>query len=96
MMNQKDKAIVDRIAYLEDAITKAREYLETGAHAQWSGFRPLFYSKIKDGKELPPHRDWVKNVFLPRNQKALRENQRKLEKLHQKQKERRTTQSRET
>ncbi len=28
--------------------------------------------KLKDGKELPPHKDRVKNVFLPRMEKALR------------------------
>ena len=71
-MNAKRKAVLERIGSLEEAIARAREYLESGQHAQWSGFRPLFVSKFKDGKELPPHRDWVKNVFLPRKEKALR------------------------
>ena len=70
--NEKRKAVLERIDSLEQAIEKAREYLESGKHANWSGFRPVFVSKSKDGKELPPHRDWVKNVFLPRNEKALR------------------------
>ena len=71
-MNAKRKAVLERIDSLEKAIAKAREYLESGKHAQWSGFRPLFVRRFKDGKELPPHRDWVKNVFLPSQEKALR------------------------
>jgi hypothetical protein len=71
-MNAKRKAILERIESLEQAISRAREYLESGKHARWTGFRPLFVSKLKDGKELPPHKDWVKNVFLPRMEKALR------------------------
>ena len=71
-MNAKKKAVLDRIESFEQAIAKAREYLESGKHAHWSGFRPVFVPKLKDGKELPPHKDWVKNVFLPRMEKALR------------------------
>jgi hypothetical protein len=26
---------------------------------------------VKDGKVLPPHKDWVKNVFLPNQERAL-------------------------
>jgi uncharacterized protein YqcC (DUF446 family) len=71
-MNAKRKAVLERIESLEQAISKAREYLESGRHAHWIGFRPLFVSKLKDGREMPPHKDWVKNVFLPRMEKALR------------------------
>jgi hypothetical protein len=81
LMNPKKKAVLDRIKHLEDAITKAQEYLESGAHAHWHGFRPLFADKVRDGKELPPHNDWVKNVFLPRQERALRKAERVLEKL---------------
>jgi hypothetical protein len=70
-MNAKRKAVLGRIASLKDAIVKAMEYLEDGKHAHWPGFRPLFACKLKDGKELPPHKDWVKNVFIPRMEKAL-------------------------
>jgi hypothetical protein len=70
--NEKRKAVLERIESLEKAVGKAREYLENGKHANWNGFRPLFVSKLKDGKELPPHRDWVKNVFLPNREKALK------------------------
>ncbi len=71
-MNAKRKAVLDRIESLQQAIAKAREYLESGKHADWSGFRPLFARKFRNGEELPPHKDWVKNVFLPRNEKAPR------------------------
>ena len=71
-MNMKRKAVLERIDSIEQAIVRATEYLESGKHAHWSGFRPQFVSKFKDGKEMPPHKDWVKNVFLPRMQKALR------------------------
>ena len=70
-MNAKQKAVLDRIAHLEDAIAKGREYLENGEHAQWRGFRPLFDLKERDGKVLPPHKDWVRNIFLPRRERAL-------------------------
>ena len=80
-MNAKRKAIRGRIESLEDAIGKARQYLEDGKHAQWPGFRPLFAHRLRDGKELPPHKDWVKNVFLPRMEKALRRAEKILERL---------------
>ena len=63
-MNAKRKAVLDRIESIEHAMAKAREYLESGKHAHWIGFRPMFDRKLKDGKELPPHKDWVKNFYL--------------------------------
>jgi len=80
-MNAKRRAILDRIESLENAIDRAREYLENGKHAHWSGFRPLFVHKLKDGKELPPHKDWIKNVFLPGRQKALGRAEKTLERI---------------
>ena len=80
-MNLKKKAILDRIRRLEDAIAKGREYLESGRHANWHGFRPWFVPKVRDGKELPPHKDWVKNVFLPRQERALTKAEKTLEKI---------------
>jgi hypothetical protein len=74
-------AIPWRIANLEEAIAKGREYLESGAHAHWHGFRAFFVAKTREGKELPPHRDWVKNVFLPSRERALRWAERVLERL---------------
>lgn len=71
-INAKKEAVLDRIKRLEEAIIKGREYLESGKHAKWRGFRPLFTAKVRSGKELPPHRDWVKNVFLRRRERALR------------------------
>jgi hypothetical protein len=70
--DSKKKAILERIGRLEEAITRGRAYLETGAHAHWQGFRPCFYTKVRDGRELPPHKDWVKNVFIPNREKNLR------------------------
>jgi len=81
--NPKKKAVLDRIESLEEDIVKAKEYLESGKHAHWSGFRPLFVSKFKNGKELPPHKDWVKNVFLPRKEKALRRAEKLVERISQ-------------
>jgi len=80
--NSKKKTILDRIKNHEDAIVKGNEYLETGKHANWHVFRPLFADKVKDGKSLPPHKDWIKKVFLPRHEKALRKAEEKLEKLN--------------
>ncbi len=71
-MNAKENAVLNRIKQLEEAITKAREYLDDGRHPDWHGFRPLFSSKKRDGKDLPPHRDWVQNVFIPGKVKALK------------------------
>jgi len=79
----KRKAVLDRIAALEDAIVRGREYLENGTHADWHGFRALFVQKRRDGEELPPHKDWVKGVFLPRVEKALTQSERALERLNQ-------------
>lgn len=80
-MNSKRKAVQDRIKLLEQHVGKAREYLESGKHAQWSGFRPLFVRKLKGGDELPPHKDWVKNVFLPSKKSALNRAEKLLERL---------------
>lgn len=83
-MNPKKKAVLERIKSIEEALTKAREYLDTGAHADWQGFRPLFTPKIKDGRKMPPHKDWVTNVFVPNHEKAMREAEKKLDRLDQK------------
>ena len=78
-MDVKKKAILERIESHEDALTRAYEYLETGAHSDWPGFRAFFTPKHKDGKEVPPHRDWVKNVFIPNYEKAIHKAERKLD-----------------
>ena len=78
-MNLKKRAVLDRIKRLEEEIAKGRDYLENGAHAHWPGFRPLFAAKTRDGKLLPPHPDWVKNVFLPSRERALRRAEKHLE-----------------
>jgi hypothetical protein len=83
-MNLKEKAVLARISRIEEAILKSYEYLATGKHAHWNGFRAWFSQKVRNGKELPPHRDWVKNVFLLRQQRALREAEIALEKVTRK------------
>ena len=70
---RKKREIAERVRRLEEDIVKAREYLETGAHSDWHKFQPLFKRKVEDGKALPPHKDWVRNVFLPNLEKALNE-----------------------
>ena len=80
-MNAKRKAVLDRIESLEQAIGRAREYLESGKHAHWRGFRSLFNPKLRDGKEMPPHKDGVKNVFLPHMEKELIRAEKILERL---------------
>jgi hypothetical protein len=78
-MNGKRNVVLERIESLEQAIGRAREYLESGKHALWSGFQPLFVRKQKDG--LPPHKDWVKDVFLARKEKALKRAEKIVERL---------------
>ena len=75
------KAVMERIKHLELDIVRATEYLESGKYAHWQGFQPLFVKNVKDGKELPPHKDWVKNVFLPRAERSLRRAEKVLERL---------------
>jgi hypothetical protein len=77
----KKEAILARIEKLEEAIAKGQAYLQTGAHADWRGFRPLFTAKKKDGKALPPHADWVKNWFIPSRERALKRAEKLLERV---------------
>jgi seryl-tRNA synthetase len=79
--NPTKKAVLDRIERIEESITKAREYLESGDHAHWAAFQPLLAPKLKDGVKLPPHKDWVKNVFIPRLERALARAEKSLDRL---------------
>jgi hypothetical protein len=83
-MDAKRKAILDRVESLAQAIRIAKEYLESGQHAVWPGFRPLFVRKLREGKELSPHKDWVRHVYLPRMEKALGRAERTLDRLSEK------------
>lgn len=78
---RKRAAVLGRIESLQEGLDKAKAYLESGEHAHWRGFRALFVVKDAHGKELPPHRDWVRNVFVPRSEKALDRAERLLERL---------------
>ena len=73
--------ISERIDALQAALLRARQYLESGQHADWSEFRPLFAPRTRDGLRLPPHEDWVRSVFIPRQERALRSAERALERL---------------
>jgi hypothetical protein len=81
-LTAKQRAVLERIRSLEDAIGRAREYLECGSHANWPGFRPIFSRKVHDGKEVSPHKDWVRKVYLPRMEKALTRAEKVLEQLN--------------
>lgn len=82
-VNAKRKNVLERIQHLEAAIAKGHEYLETGRDGHWQGFKPWFTDKVRDGKTLPAHKDWVRNVFLPRHEKALRKAENVLEEIDQ-------------
>ncbi len=52
----KRKAILERIRRFEQAIVKAKQYLEIGEHAHWHGFRLLFKQKTQGGESFPRRR----------------------------------------
>ena len=70
---RKIKRIEDRISSIQYELIKAHEFLETGAHAHWHGFRVLFKQKYISDKVAPPHKDWVRNVFIPNRESALKD-----------------------
>jgi len=80
-MDPKKKAVLRRIKHLEEAIAIGRAYLESGTYAHWFGFRPLFIPKMRGGKRLPPHTDWVRNVYIPGMERALGQAEKALERL---------------
>jgi hypothetical protein len=75
------KNILERIRSFEGAIRRANEYLGSGKHANWGGFRPVLSDKTRGGKSVLPHKDWVRNVYLPRMERALTRAERLLERL---------------
>jgi hypothetical protein len=85
MDDKRDKRrwILSRIEALDAAVVRSREYLASGAHADWCWFQPLFTLKRRNGKQLPPHRDWVENHFLPQMEKGLHQAHKTLERLDQ-------------
>lgn len=80
-MNEKQRAVLIRITSIEQAIARAKEYLATGRLETWKELRPWFVRKWQDGKPMPPHPDWVKNVFLPRMERELTRSERAVERL---------------
>jgi hypothetical protein len=77
----KAKRVLDRIKSIEASLVRGREYLESSQYADWHGFRPLFDVKWRGDRELPPHKDWVRNVFIPRQERALVKAEKVLERL---------------
>lgn len=77
----KARHVLDRIKSIEVSLVRGREYLESGQHADWHAFRPLFAGKWRGDRELPPHPDWVRNVFIPRQERALVKAERILDRL---------------
>ena len=82
-MDAKKKAILDRIEHLESDIAKARAYLESGKLAHLPGSYPLFTEKERNGKTLPPHKDWVKSKLLPWYEGSLKSAKKALEKMEE-------------
>jgi len=74
----KKRDIAERVRQLEADMLKAHEYLKTSEHSSWHKFQPLFNQKLSDGKAIPPHKDWVRNVFIPNLEKALNEAEKQL------------------
>jgi hypothetical protein len=87
----KRAAILDRMERHNEALEKAYEYLASGAHAHWRGFRPLFCPN----ETRLPHLDWVANVFVPRRKGALAQCENALETLAGKAKDRRVSRRRQ-
>ena len=80
--NVTRKAVLKRLLSIEDAIVRARAYLRTGEHANWAGFRPLFVPKLRANGDLaPPHKEWIRNVYIPRMEKDLVRTEKILERI---------------
>lgn len=61
-----------KIRWCEHQLKLAYRYLDTDQGSDLHIFRPLFDKKLDaSGKALPPHKDWVKNVFIRRREKAI-------------------------
>ena len=84
--------IVESIEKHATAVEMAQQYLATGDHAHWHGFRPLFGG----ARDRAPHPDWVAHVFLRRRSGSLAFYEKLLERLERKTKERRIHERRKT
>ena len=78
---RKKNEIRSRIKSIEEGIAKANEYLETDKHADWRGFRPYFRVKIRNNKIVPPHKDWIRNVYIPRLERSLKTTEKLLDRF---------------
>ncbi|MEO0481506.1 MAG: hypothetical protein AAF196_18705 [Planctomycetota bacterium] len=77
----KEGGVLARIGSIEADLAKAREYLASGRHADWHGFRALFEQKHREDRELPPYKDSARNVFVRRLESDLSKAERALERL---------------
>ncbi len=78
---RKKKDILERINRIEADLIKAHEFLDTGAHTDWHKFHAIFTRKMVGGEIAPSHKDWVRNVFIPSRQRALKKSERLLERF---------------
>src|SRR5437868_6409489 len=81
--------IIKRMERITEALYTAYEFLATGKNGDSHYFRPLF-----TGRDRLPHRDWIKNVFIPRCLKAVARMEKRLEALERQAKDRRISRRR--
>jgi len=74
-------AVLKSIDNINRDIRRAEEYLSGSALTTMRGLRPLSVRKRSGGKDLPPHKDWVRNVYLRGRKKALIYAEKLLERL---------------
>lgn len=80
-----------KIRWCEEQLDLAYRYLETDEGSDLRIFRPLFSNKLNvSGNVLPPHKDWVKNVFIRRRENAILRLQKLLRRLEEMEHERRS------
>ena len=79
---EKATSVMGKIKWCEDQLKLAYRYLDTDEGSDLRIFRPLFTKKLDaSGNALPPHKDWVKNVFIRRREKAIVRLQKRLRRL---------------
>lgn len=68
----KQNSVIDKITWCEDQLQLAYRYIDTDEGSDLRIFRPLFDKKLDaNGNALPPHKDWRRNVFIKRRERAI-------------------------
>ena len=68
----KRSSVMATRRWCEDQLKLAHRYLGTDEGSDLRIFRPLFDNKRDaSGDALPPHKDWVKHLFIRRREKAI-------------------------